>query len=64
MMPVTSPKICFFSYLAIVLSSGHFPFLVFKVTVTLVSMCMKGSLKEIPAVSLKITGYTFLCFRK
>ena len=63
MMPMTSLKL-HFSYSAIVLSSEYFPFLAFKVIVTLVSLSMKGSLKEIPAMSLKITRGTFLNFLK
>lgn len=62
-MPVTSLKFVF-SYLNIVLSSEHFSFLSFKVIVTLLSVSMKGSLKEIPAMPLKIARGAFLSFLK
>lgn len=63
MMPGTSLKF-YFSYSTTVLSSEHFPLLAFKVILTLVSVSMKGFLKEIPAMSLKITRGTFLSFLK
>lgn len=59
---INFPKTCFF--LLSYCSSELFLFLAFKVIVTLVSVSMKGSLKEIPAVSLKITAATFLSFFK
>ena len=61
--PVLVPKILFFLFNYCSLSE-HFPLLAFKVILTLVSVSMKGFLKEIPAMSLKITRGTFLSFLK